>query len=389
MLPRKVVVVAIATFAILVAVFYITKTAFLDSFVKLEEKRVQRNIERTLGVLSSEISALDETAADWAGWDDSCDFVENANQEFILNNFADITFARLRLNMMLFISPTGRVVYGKGFDLTNKKEMPVPDSVLEHLSAGSILISHTGTESCVKGILSLPEGPVLVVSRPILTSLGEGPIRGTLVMGRYLDDAEIKRLAGITQVSLSVHRINEGRMPPDYQEALSLLSEDRNVVIRPLDGDISGYTLLKDVYGNPGLVLRINIPMEVYNQSKAIMLFFILLFLVICLMIVMLIMLLMENREREMAEKALRKSEASLANAQRIAHLGSWDWDIVKDELIWSDEIYRIFCLSPRKYGATCMFFLDSVHPEDRDFVKKSLDDALYTGMPCLSQGGP
>ena len=76
-------------------------------------------------------------------------------------------------------------------------------------------------------------------------------------------------------------------------------------------------------------------------------------------------------------EKELRRSEASLAEAQRIAHLGYWDWDIVKNELRWSDEIYRIFGLKPQEFGATYEAFLNSVHPDDREFVKKSVDEAL------------
>ena len=86
--------------------------------------------------------------------------------------------------------------------------------------------------------------------------------------------------------------------------------------------------------------------------------------------------------EHKQAEESLRKSEASLAEAQRIAHLGNWDWDIEKNELLWSDEIYRIFGLAPQEFGATYEGFLNSIHPDDREFVKKSVDEALYEGKP-------
>ncbi len=87
-------------------------------------------------------------------------------------------------------------------------------------------------------------------------------------------------------------------------------------------------------------------------------------------------------REKRRAEEALRKSVASLAEAQRIAHLGNWDWDIVKNELSWSDEIYRIFGLTPQAFGATYEAFLNSVHPDDREFVKQSVYKALYEKKP-------
>jgi len=82
--------------------------------------------------------------------------------------------------------------------------------------------------------------------------------------------------------------------------------------------------------------------------------------------------------ERKKAEEVLRMSEASLANAQRIAHLGSWDWNIVTNELRWSDEIYRIFGLTPQQFGATYEAFLDMVHPDDRQYVVDSVNKALH-----------
>ena len=79
---------------------------------------------------------------------------------------------------------------------------------------------------------------------------------------------------------------------------------------------------------------------------------------------------------------ALQLSEARLAEAQRIAHLGNWDWDIVKNELWWSDEIYRIFGTNPREFQATYEAFLSYVHPDDRDFVRQSVNEALYWQKP-------
>lgn len=86
--------------------------------------------------------------------------------------------------------------------------------------------------------------------------------------------------------------------------------------------------------------------------------------------------------DRVKAVDALRISEASLANAQRIAHIGNWDWDISTNELWWSDEIYRIFGVAPRGFGATYEAFLSYVHPDDREFVMREVNDALFNKKP-------
>jgi diguanylate cyclase (GGDEF)-like protein/PAS domain S-box-containing protein len=82
------------------------------------------------------------------------------------------------------------------------------------------------------------------------------------------------------------------------------------------------------------------------------------------------------------AEAALRASEASLRQAQRIAHLGDWDWNIVANELRWSDEIYCIFGLAPRQFAATYEAFLERVHPLDRQRVIEAVNKALNERAP-------
>ncbi|MCH8212432.1 MAG: PAS domain S-box protein, partial [Proteobacteria bacterium] len=86
--------------------------------------------------------------------------------------------------------------------------------------------------------------------------------------------------------------------------------------------------------------------------------------------------------ERKRAEEALRESEASLANAQRIAHVGNWDWNIETSELGWSDEIYRIFGLKPQQFGATYGAFLNTVHAEDRALVQEAVNRSLEEKTP-------
>ncbi len=77
------------------------------------------------------------------------------------------------------------------------------------------------------------------------------------------------------------------------------------------------------------------------------------------------------------ALEELRRSRESLAEAQRIAHLGTWDWNISGGTLSWSDEIYRIFGLKPQAFGATYEAFLSYVHPDDRGLVQQGVDEAL------------
>ena len=86
--------------------------------------------------------------------------------------------------------------------------------------------------------------------------------------------------------------------------------------------------------------------------------------------------------EHNLSEMKLKSSERRLAQVERIAHLGNWTWNIVTNELDWSDEIYRIFGRVPQEFEITYDTFLNFVHPEDRKFVGQSVDKALYENTP-------
>ena len=89
-----------------------------------------------------------------------------------------------------------------------------------------------------------------------------------------------------------------------------------------------------------------------------------------------------DDTERVLAEEALRRSQNRLVEAERIAHVGSWEWDTVANELVWSDEMYRIFGVTPEEFGGTYETFISAVHPDDRDYVEKSVDAALLEKEP-------
>ncbi|MDC0744605.1 PAS domain S-box protein [Polyangium mundeleinium] len=80
---------------------------------------------------------------------------------------------------------------------------------------------------------------------------------------------------------------------------------------------------------------------------------------------------------RKQSEEALRRSEERLARAQRIAHIGSWEWDIDTNEVAWSDECDRLFGLPPGAGKMTYEQFFSFVHPDDHAEVDEAVRRAL------------
>jgi PAS domain S-box-containing protein len=86
--------------------------------------------------------------------------------------------------------------------------------------------------------------------------------------------------------------------------------------------------------------------------------------------------------ERLDAEEVLRKSEANLAESQRIAQVGGWEWDLSTDRVSWSDELFRIYGLDPRCTRPTFELFQSQLHPDDRAVLTTAGDQASTDGRP-------
>lgn len=91
-------------------------------------------------------------------------------------------------------------------------------------------------------------------------------------------------------------------------------------------------------------------------------------------------MLMPEGREItdfKLIQEALRQREARLREAQRIAHVGSWELEFPGNALLWSEEIYRIFEIDPTRFGASYEAFLEAVHPADRPLVARAFSESV------------
>ena len=86
--------------------------------------------------------------------------------------------------------------------------------------------------------------------------------------------------------------------------------------------------------------------------------------------------------DADLTQQRLELSEAKLAEAQRIARLGSWEWEIAADRVTWSDELYRIYGVTPEVEPGSYGSYLDKVHPDDRARFGRIIETALTERRP-------
>lgn len=144
----------------------------------------------------------------------------------------------------MFIKPDGQQVFSKAFDLIAAEHAAVPSELNPYLSPDARLLKHTDTDSGMTGIIMLPAGPLLVASRPILTTERNGPVRGAMIMGRYLDARGLERLSALTNLPVKIYPINTAQqLPQDVLAVRDELLASGAVTVRELSKQALGGSL--------------------------------------------------------------------------------------------------------------------------------------------------
>jgi len=274
-LRRKTLSIVGITIAGLTSILYaVSSSILLSSLLKAEEQEARQVVKGVLSVFGQTADDFNSRFADWSAWDDTYAFIQNRNSEFIASNLVPEGLANLRVNIALFVNTSGKIVYGTALDTEKLKLTLVPFALKRRISLNDRLLQHPNAKSSLAGIMLLPSGPILITSRPILTTKSTGPIRGTLVFGRNLDAAGIAKLSKITRLPLIVHSINEPELPADFQKVREKLSAKKPILVRALSEEsIAGYALIRDIYDQPALLLRVDIPRETYRQGQTSLLY--------------------------------------------------------------------------------------------------------------------
>lgn len=256
--------------------FFVTKMFLLDSFARIEEQDVAENVDRAINLINNEVNNLNIICGDYSAWDDAYRYIQDSNHSFEKSNLTQPTFSKLRLNLVIFLNKKGEVVFGRTFDFEKGRFLPVPTGFSQHIFPSSPLLDHREPDSMVKGVVRLPEGLILVASRPILTSEYKGPIRGTLIVGRYLNETEISRLANMARLSLSV-------LPNEMKNTLTkagVMFSKANPQAVVVNGFriVDGYALVKDIYGKDAFIVKVASQRTIYGRGARAVGYFLLCF---------------------------------------------------------------------------------------------------------------
>jgi PAS domain S-box-containing protein len=254
---------ALILISLILSFFIITELFFINTAEDTEKQYATMVLKNTINSLKDDLDAINNTANDWSQYDAAYNFVKDNNTNFKERSLIDDTFSRLKINFIIFTSNSGDIVFSKAVNLQSKKEIPmyynvtnVTKNYIQYLKEKNIKES--------TGFLYINGRPLMLVTKPVLRSDGKGPSPGYMIMGRYLDTYISNSLPEDSKLSIT---------PVNSSKDLEIFNNSNlnqsPILIKTSNNDfLTGYSILRSSSGRPSLILKVEMPRNIYKSSQ-------------------------------------------------------------------------------------------------------------------------
>lgn len=251
----KVIVLVASLFVILgAAEILVEKRIVLPSFVALERADAHIAMRRIQFALDLTLDRLALSATDWGNWVDTYRFVQDHNRAFVDDNITNVGLRELDVNAMLIVDPDGNFVHARELDLKSDQSLGLDLVARKALPSDFPWRANLRTGTAAKGFVQTNRGILMMAASPVLDGTGRGLARGMVMMGRLLSPAEISRIGAQAQSELSMSPQHNSRV------AERLVEDDEVTHV---------YRSVDDIYGQPIMTLRVDVPRQVTVRGRA------------------------------------------------------------------------------------------------------------------------
>ena len=255
-LSRKIVLVIVSTFIALVFIVAATSDIILlHSFADLEKRVLKDNVSKVINEIKETFPELDASAKNYADR-----FREGGAEQ--ITSLGVSSFAAHRIDFIACYSTTGELVATKAADFHRQRYIEMSEDQRGALQQATRHIIEQSGNSPWHGFLALGQNVAQFAIRPFVNG-------GVIVVGKYVDREEVDRVSTLTKFDIDVSPFDADGLPEDFSRARTSLAGGAAFYAAVVDNaHIAGYTMFKDIYGRPVLLLKITEPRLVYEQGK-------------------------------------------------------------------------------------------------------------------------
>ena len=238
----------------------------MDSFDKIEKKEAITNTMLVKNAISADIEDLERKAAYWSELDKSYGFVQRNSSIYIENNMINDTFQDQKIDFIFIYNESDAQVYKKVSDSLNNS-IPVTGRIEKNIEEDTFLLNHDNHSGGKTGLLLFEETPVMISSQQITKNDRSSSFKGTMIMGKVVDEDEIRWLLDTTGLRIKfTDTKNVDRSVINTSKNNN--SENTNVSLHHDDELILSYVHFNDIYGKDALLLEISMPRTTHQQGE-------------------------------------------------------------------------------------------------------------------------
>ena len=277
----KVIALIALLFVVLgVSEFLVARRILLPSFAELEHDDARIAMQRINNALDLRLQGLELSAVDWGDWSETYAFVKDHNKDFATVNVSATSLRQINTNVILIVDLDGNVVLSRGYDLNTHQPLKLDLLAEQSLPVNFPWRSNLREGRIAHGLLRTNQGVLMIAAAPVLDGNERGPVRGMVLLGRILSDAEVAQIGAQAQAAVSMLMDQSPSQPERLLETSAVTQ-----VFRPVN----------DVYGQHILTLRVDVPRRISERGHSAVTYSAV-YLTAAAVIVLLLLLVLLNR---------------------------------------------------------------------------------------------
>lgn len=203
----------------IIVLFLFIRPLIIDDAKLMDQEALLINQNRVESYVKAEMDDLQRINRDWAIWDDTYQFVQDRNPEYIDSNLVVDTFANTGTNFFVYIDDNDRIVHSEGYDLTDGSSL----NLTNEFPPAAEMIAKAQMQEGITVLKSEEFGHYLISVESIMTSENEGPEAGHLIMGKFLDPSFFETMEKSLAIEMEVVEAPEGNKAEISEEETGVL----------------------------------------------------------------------------------------------------------------------------------------------------------------------
>lgn len=265
---RIALIVSIVSLTATAAGYALQRGVLYERFVELEREQAVEDLDRCENAVRKEIQHLALSCGDWATWDETYEFAKGENPGFVAQNFNAAAMENVGWSAVWIVAADGAVRFRWAYDFETPSAMEISELPGDRFPADHPLLPRKSDRQSASGIVATSHGPLMVASRPILTSEQKGPPAGWILIGRLLSEKTVQGIGPSARLRFHTWNIGDERVDPVSAAAVS--RGDASVegfVHEASDLMLHVVGTMDDVYGKPAVIVRADLPRSISKMG--------------------------------------------------------------------------------------------------------------------------